>query len=283
MTQIFVFPGQGSQAVGMGADLFAKFPREVAIADAILGLSVERLCTEDPENQLGLTRFTQPAVFLVSALAYLEHLAEGAPPDLVAGHSLGEYSALFAAGAFDLATGLRLVKKRGELMGRVSGGAMAAVIGLKLAHVETLMARPECEGLDIANINSPSQVVLSGPLDRIQAAEALFLSEEASLYKRLNVSAPFHSRAMGEASRAFRRFIDPVEFEPLRIEVIANVTAQPYGAGSIHDLLSSQIDSTVEWVRSVEWMLGRPDPNFTEIGHGRVLTGLIRQCRRQLS
>jgi trans-AT polyketide synthase/acyltransferase/oxidoreductase domain-containing protein len=267
----------------MGVDIFGKFPNEVAIADGIMGLSVERLCTEDPEDQLGQTQFAQPAIFLVSALAYLERLAEGSPPELVAGHSLGEYSALFAAGAFDLATGLRLVKKRGELMGRVSGGAMAAVVGLDLSRVETLMARPECKGLDIANINSPSQIVLSGPVDCIDAVGPLFLSEGVGLYKRLKVSAPFHSRAMGEAARAFRRFIDPVEFEPLGIEVVANVTAQPYGAGSIHDLLSSQIDSTVQWSRSVKLMLGRPDPEFSEIGHGRVLTGLIRQCRRQFS
>ena len=280
MTKVFLFPGQGSQQVGMGEDLFAKFPREVELADSILGYSIERLCRHDPESQLNRTEFTQPALYVVNALTYLDRLQQGAPkPDSVAGHSLGEYNALFAAGVFDFPTGLRLVRKRASLMGRASGGGMAAVVGLRVSRVESLLAQPAFESIDIANLNSRTQVVISGPAERVQASQQPFEDAGARLFMPLKVSAAFHSRAMADAARAFRRFIDPVEFFPPQIPVIANASARPYGPTEIHDLLSRQIDSPVRWSDTMEFLFQQRDPEFEEIGPGNVLAGLVRQNR----
>jgi len=280
MTKITLFPGQGSQKVGMGAGLFAKFPREVSQADDILGWSVERLCLEDPDRRLDQTDFTQPALFVVNALTYLDGQRGGAPrPDFVAGHSLGEYDALFASGAFDFATGLRLVKKRGELMARARGGGMAAVIGLPLERVREVLSDPRFAGLDIANLNAPKQAVVSGPVDEVSASKEAFDAAGAQLFVTLKVSAAFHSRAMADAAAEFRRFVSPVEFRPLSIPVVSNVTARPYAPGETLDLLSRQISSPVRWSESIQFLLGQPEPEFVESGPGAVLTGLLRQNR----
>ncbi len=280
MTRIALFPGQGSQKVGMGAELFAKFPREVTHADDILGWSVERLCLEDPDQLLDRTDHTQPALFVVNALTYLDRQAAGAPPpDFVAGHSLGEYDALFAAGAFDFATGLRLVKKRGDLMARARGGGMAAVVGLPAARVEEVLSDPRFSGLDVANLNAPKQLVVSGPVDEVSASREAFEAAGAQLFVPLKVSAAFHSRAMVDAAVAFRRFGSPVEFRPLAIPVISNVTARPYGPGETLDLLARQISSPVRWCESIQYLLGQPAPEFVEVGPGAVLSGLLRQIR----
>ncbi len=280
MTKITLFPGQGSQKVGMGAELFAKFPRELAHADDILGWSVEKLCREDPDKRLDQTDTTQPALFVVNALTYLDRQRGGAPrPDFVAGHSLGEYDALFAADAFDFATGLRLVKKRGELMARAKGGGMAAVIGLPLARVKEVLSDPRFSRLDIANLNAPTQAVVSGPVEEVTAVKEVFEAAGAQLVVQLKVSAAFHSRAMADAAAEFRRFISPVEFRPLTIPVISNVTAQPYGPGETLDLLARQISSPVRWFESMQFLLGQPSPEFAESGPGAVLTGLLRQIR----
>ncbi len=280
MTKITLFPGQGSQKVGMGAGLFAKFPREVAQADDILGWSVERLCLEDPDKLLDRTDFTQPALFVVNALTYLDGQKGGAPrPDFVAGHSLGEYDALFASGAFDFPTGLRLVKKRGELMGRARGGGMAAVIGLPEAKVREVLTDPRFAGIDLANLNSPKQAVVSGPVDEVSASREAFEAAGAQLFVPLKVSAAFHSRAMADSAAEFRRFASPVEFRPLAIPVVSNVTARPYGPGETLDLLARQISSPVRWSESIQYLLGQPDPEFVEAGPGAVLAGLLRQIR----
>jgi len=171
----YLFPGQGSQHVGMGNDLFSLFPRELAAAQALLGYSVEELCLRDsPAGALQNTAFTQPALYVVSALTYLRKLRQtGRQPDFAAGHSLGEYTALFAAGVFDFQTGLKLVQRRGALMARVSGGAMAAVIGLPSDRIAAVLAAERLESVDIANMNSPDQTVVSMlkvDLDRVQSA-----------------------------------------------------------------------------------------------------------------
>src|SRR5690606_17274297 len=157
--QIVLFPGQGSQSKGMGAELFERYADWTSEADAVLGYSIRELCVDDPRNELGLTQFTQPALLLVNALMYRARLdAGGAKPDFVAGHSLGEYNALLAAGCFDFTTGVRLVKERGALMGRVSGGGMAAVIGLEPEKIQTvLFASDEGRRVDVANFNSFEQ------------------------------------------------------------------------------------------------------------------------------
>lgn len=172
MTSVYVFPGQGSQRRGMGQGLFDRFPALVAQADDLLGRSLRTLCEEDPDGLLGRTEYTQPALFAVSALQYLDRVDGGRErPAVLAGHSLGEYGALFAAGAFDFATGLGLVRERGALMSRAPRGAMAAVVGLEQERVREILAGLPHRTIDVANLNSRRQCVLSGVHDDIHAPE----------------------------------------------------------------------------------------------------------------
>jgi malonyl CoA-acyl carrier protein transacylase len=192
----------------MGAQLFGRFPEEVARADEILGYSIEELCRDDVEGRLQNTEYTQPALFVVNALSHLAHRADGgAEPDYLAGHSLGEYNALHAAGAFDFATGLRLVAKRGELMSRVADGGMAAVVGLTAEQVAELLARPGLENLSIANYNNPTQIVVAGPRDDVAGARAVFEEAGAGLFTVLRVSGAFHSPYMSAIQGEFAEFL----------------------------------------------------------------------------
>ena len=275
-----VFPGQGAQFVGMGRGLFERYPEMTAAADEILGGSIAELCLKDPERRLGRTEWTQPALYVVNALSDLEHREGGAPdPVLLAGHSLGEYNALLAAGVFDFETGLRLVKRRGELMGAASGGRMAAVLGCSEDRVAEILERHGLSGIDVANYNSPSQVVLSGPVDEIGRAQSAFTASGASV-RLLNVSAAFHSRAMEPVAEAFAEELARVEMAPPRIPVVSNVTAEPYEPDRVAELLRRQLREPVRWTDVVRYALGRGVEDFDEIGPGKVLTKLIRQIRQ---
>jgi malonyl CoA-acyl carrier protein transacylase len=280
MARIYVFPGQGSQKTGMGADLFRDFPRETATASAMLGYSIEELCAVDPRQQLNQTEFTQPALFVVNALSYLKKIQTTAEtPDFVAGHSLGEYNALFAASVFDFETGVRLVQKRGALMARASGGGMAAVLGLSPDQVAQVLRRPELTDIDVANLNSPQQVVISGPANQVESARAPFEQAGARKFVLLKVSGAFHSRYMASAKEEFAQFLAGCAFVPPKIPVISNVQAQPYLPDEVARNLADQITQPVRWIESIQLLLRQPDPRFEEIGPGTVLTGLIRQIR----
>ena len=179
----YVFPGQGSQARGMGKDLFSAFPNEINAANQILGYPIDKLCLEDSQDQLNKTNYTQPALYVVNALSFLKKMQEtGTKPDYVAGHSLGEYNALFAAGVFDFETGLRLVQKRGELMSQANGGGMAATVGLKHDNIETLLQKGNLETVSIANYNSYTQIVISGPKELQSKHRNLFLNRRVLCY-----------------------------------------------------------------------------------------------------
>lgn len=291
--QVFVFPGQGSQSKGMGADLFDSITEFTSVEtdiDAILGYSVRELCLEDPDDQLNLTQFTQPALFVVNALYYYQkqkgqkqkdqQRQNGVTPDYLAGHSLGEYNALLAAGAFDLVTGVKLVQKRGELMGRAKDGGMAAVVGLDSDKISGLLEQQGMTGVDVANYNSPSQTVISGPVAELEQGAAAFKEAGAKLYKVLPVSAAFHSRYMQPAADEFRACLENVDFNPLQTPVVANVTGEPYpqdDPAAIPDLLARQISSSVQWTRSIRYLKGLGDAAFTEVGPGKVLARLIKQ------
>lgn len=278
----YVFPGQGSQKKGMGKDLFDRFPNEVALADATLGFSIRELCENDPDKQLNQTRYTQPALYVVSALSYLHKLAEtGAKPDYLAGHSLGEYVALFAGGAFDFATGLRLVKKRGELMGQAQGGGMAAVIAVDAAEIRSILVDNQLDRIDIANYNSPSQHVLSGDKTQLDLAKPIFEAIAGARFIPLNVSAAFHSRFMAEAKSQFAVFLQTFEFSPLSIPVIANVTARPYRDSEIKQNLANQIDGSVQWTDSIRYLLAQGPITIEELGPGQVLTQLVQKIVEQ--
>ncbi|MES2307422.1 MAG: ACP S-malonyltransferase, partial [Verrucomicrobiota bacterium] len=226
MTKIYVFPGQGSQKVGMGKELFPLFPEEVSQANEILGYSIEQLCTEDPHQLLNRTDYTQPALYIVNALSYLQKVKEtGIKPSLVAGHSLGEYNALLAAGVFDFATGLKLVQKRGALMAQAQGGGMAAVLGMPVEKIRELLQNPAHSGIDVANFNAPEQTVISGPAEAIQNAKADFDAAGAKRYVVLAVSGAFHSRYMKPSQEEFEKFLEGFTFKAPEIPVISNVHA----------------------------------------------------------
>ncbi len=277
----YVFPGQGSQVKGMGSTLFPEFPELVQKANTILGYSVVALCLEDNADQLNKTHYTQPALYVVNALTYLKKLkATGKKPDYVAGHSLGEYSALFAADVFDFETGLKLVQKRGELMSETRDGKMAAVIGLKSDTVQSLLEKNNLSTVSIANYNSFTQVVISGPKDDIDAAQPLFEKAGVKLFIPLKVSGAFHSPLMGEAQQRFTDFLRGFTFASPAIPVIANVNAQPYQPNEVQSNLAHQITYPVQWTRSIEYLLQRGEKTFEEIGPGKVLQGLIQRIEK---
>lgn len=277
----YVFPGQGSQSLGMGKEYFDEFKELTEIADDILGYSIKELCLEDPEDKLGFTQYTQPALYIVNAMYYLKKLQEtGQKPDFVAGHSLGEYDALFAAGVFDFGTGLELVKKRGELMGQAQNGGMAAVLGLTEEEIREIINKNGLDYIDIANLNSPSQTVISGIKKDIEDAASIFESGGALKYVLLNVSGAFHSRYMADAKEQFAEFMNRFQFYEPEIPVISNVYARPYKNNAIKETLLKQITSSVKWSETIRYIWGKGDVDIVQIGPGNVLTGLTRGIKR---
>ncbi len=283
MSLVCIFPGQGSQSKGMGAELFDRYPDWTASADEVLDFSVREVCVEDPRGELGQTRFTQPALFVVNALTYRARVDDGkAAPDFVAGHSLGEYNALLAAGVFDFASGLTLVARRGQIMSQVSGGGMAAVIGMEPAAIQEVLNASEAgRRLDVANFNSYDQTVIAGPKDDLASVKAEFEAAGVRAYIPLNVSAPFHSRYMRDAQAEFAASLDSVVFNPPQIPVISNVTGKPYDVDLMRQTLSEQIGNSVRWLDSIVYLLAQPDAVFEEVGPGSVLTKLVAQIRKR--
>lgn len=277
----FVFPGQGSQHKGMGGTLFDEFSDLTATADQILGYSIKELCLQDRDGTLTQTQFTQPALYVVNALSYLKTVNEtGRKPQMVAGHSLGEYNALFAAGVFDFATGLRLVKRRGELMSKATGGCMAAVIGYQPEAIRKILADNGLDGIDVANYNSPVQTIISGTLADLQRAKPAF-EADGKRYLILNVSGAFHSRYMADPAREFGDYLRSFTFAAPKVPVISNVHARPYNPDEIHENLVKQLTFPVRWLESVWYMLSQGDVQIEEIGPGDALKGLVKAIREK--
>lgn len=283
----YVFPGQGSEKKGMGQGLFDEV-QEFAVVegqvDALLGYSLRKMCLEDAESKLSQTQFTQPCLYTVSALNYFKAVASGPKPDFLAGHSLGEYDALLAAGVFDFLTGLKLVKKRGELMSQAKGGGMAAVIGLTAEKISEVLKSEGLAGIDLANYNSPAQVVISGPTDDVKAAVPKLEAAGARMVVVLKASAAFHSRYVADAGKAFAEFLAPMTFNAPKIPVVANVTAELYptenASDAIKSLLIRQISNSVLWTQSVRFLTSKGVTEFKELGPGNVLTKLIQQIQK---
>lgn len=277
----FLFPGQGAQRVGMGAELFARFPHQVAEADAVLGYSIADLCLNGPMEKLTRTNFTQPALYVVSALKFLE---QNDRPEVVLGHSVGEYAALFAAGVVDFATGLQLVKKRGELMDRAQGGGMAAIIGLDGDQINAVLRQHGFTDIHPANYNTPKQVVLSGKRDAVIAAEAAFREAGASHYVVLPVGGAFHTPFMAEAQAEFADFAARFTFAAPQVTVISNVTARPHDPATIRQRMVEQITAPVLWCESLRYLLakGMRFEDVTEIGDGPpVVKPMVRRTEAE--
>ena len=275
----YLFPGQGAQKAGMGRQLFQDFPEYVVQADRILGYSVEELCLDDPLQQLVQTQFTQPALYTVSCLSYLKKTQRDpfAGQVCAAGHSVGEYAALFAAGCFSFEDGLRLVQKRGECMSEVKDGGMAAVIGKPADEIERLLYQYAYDSIDTANYNSREQTVISGMAQEIMDVRTVFEESGVRMYVVLKVSGAFHSRYMLKTAERFREFLDSFELSEPRFPVISNVHARPHLRSEMKDTLARQIASPVRWSDSIKYLNGLGEMEYEELGESRVLTNLLRQ------
>ncbi|MER3522978.1 MAG: [acyl-carrier-protein] S-malonyltransferase [Ignavibacteria bacterium] len=279
----FVFPGQGSQYVGMGKDFYDADELSRALfeqADALLGVALSKLCFEGPEEKLRQTRNTQPAIFLHSIVA-LRKLT-GKTAEMVAGHSLGEYTALVAAGALAFEDGLNLVRLRGELMqqaGEEQRGTMAAVVGLLPDVVEQVCKEASSVGIvQPANFNSPGQIVISGSVEGVRKGMELAKARGAKMVKELVVSGAFHSTLMASARDALRKKLEETPLHDATIPVYSNVTAEPVTrAEEIRDVLFRQLTSPVRWEESIIHMVRDGADTFVEIGPGKVLQGLIKR------
>lgn len=286
----FMFPGQGSQHVGMGQDFHDTYEEIQALyeqANEALAKDIKQLMFSGPEEELKETENTQPALLLSSVAAYQLLQKENIQPEMVIGHSLGEYSALVAAGAISLQDALPLVATRGQLMEQAfpkGKGSMAAVLGLTEEQIkEAVQDISEDEVVDIANLNCPGQIVISGTKAGIEQASELLKEAGAKRVVELNVSGPFHSRLMKPANEKFQAYLDEIEFKDAEIPVYANVTAESVtNHDEIKDLLIKQLYSPVRFEESVKNMIDAGVDAFVEVGTGKVLCGLLRKIDRKI-
>ena len=285
-----VFPGQGSQAPGMGKDLAEKFPvaRQVfEEADDALGFAISRLCFEGPAEDLQLTENTQPAILTVSVAAFRAMKEAGIEaPAFVAGHSLGEYSALVAAGALSLSDAVRTVRARGQYMQEavpVGTGAMAAVIGGEIGEIGRVCEEASGDQVcSIANFNSPGQAVIAGNTEAVDRAIEM-LSGVAKRVIKLKVSAPFHCALMKPAQDRLAADLERLNFNEPAVPVVTNVDARPTTApGELRDALVRQVSAPVRWLESMQWLIQQGVDTFIEAGPGKVLAGLMRQTSRDV-
>jgi len=287
----FIFPGQGSQHPGMGRDLAERFPAARQVfeeADEALGFPLSELCFNGPAEQLQLTENTQPAILTVSIAALRAAQSEGFPgADFVAGHSLGEYSALVAAGALHLGDAIRTVRARGRYMQEavpVGAGAMAAILGADLEMVNAgCEEASQGEVCSAANINSPGQVVIAGAAGAIDRAIVILKERGAKRAMKLNVSAPFHCAMMKPAQDRLAADLDTIQFSDSEIPLVTNVDARAVrSADLLRDSLVRQVSQPVRWLESVEFLISQGVKTFIEIGPGKVLSGLVRQIDRSV-
>ncbi len=290
----FLFPGQGAQAVGMGADIAAAFPAAAELfarANEIAGFDLRKICFEGPADRLNSTTMSQPAIFVTSA-ALLEVLRaspvgqQALRPDVTAGLSLGEYTALYAAGAISFEDGLRLVKRRGEAMqaaADASEGTMVSILGLDEDKVRQLCDEArDGELLEPVNFNSPGQIVVSGAIGACERAERLAEKYGAIKAIRLEVAGAFHTAMMTPAAQALRQALVQTQISHPAVQTIANITAGYYsGPEGVIDGLTRQLTGAILWQKCMERLIADGVDGFYEIGPGRVLTGLMKRINRK--
>ena len=285
----YVFPGQGAQYAGMGKDLAEKFPAARNVfeeADAALGFALSELCFNGPAEQLQLTENTQPAILMVSVAALRAMESEGfVKPDFVAGHSLGEYSALVAGGSLSLTDAVKTVRARGRYMQEaqpIGTGAMAAILGADIDMVNAACDEAsEGQVCSAANINSPGQVVIAGDSAAVERAMVLLKERGAKRAVKLNVSAAFHCALMKPAQDRLAADLEGISFADLRVPLVTNVDAKVVQSGAeAREALVRQVTQPVRWLESVEFLAAHGVQSFVEIGPGKVLSGLSRQIDR---
>jgi len=266
----------------MGRSLFRRFKDLTCTASESLGYCVETLCTDNPDGKLSRTEFAQPAIYVTNVLHYLSEREEGlAQPHYLAGHSLGEYCALFAADCYDFDAGLRIVVERGRVMGCGTGGKMAAVLGIRDVLVEKILELGLAPNTTIANYNSPTQVVIAGPEDELVALDKIVKGMGGRTVP-LGVAAAFHSKYMVAAADEFSRYIESFAFRCPQISVVSSLTACPYLEDEIASCLTKQIHSPVRWTESVHYMLRQGVSSFFEAGKRGVLTRLVEEIRAEI-
>ncbi|RPF56028.1 ACP S-malonyltransferase [Aquisalibacillus elongatus] len=286
----FLFPGQGSQNVGMGQDFYEQYESVKALyhqADDVLGYKLSDLMLNGPSDELTKTENAQPAL-LLNSVAILNLLKDqGIEPNVVAGHSLGEYTALYAAGSLTFEDAIKLVHKRGQFMEKAvptGQGTMAAVLGVERDTIDAVTKEVTNNGdpVNVANYNSPGQIVISGTIDGVNKASDQLKEQGAKRVIPLNVSGPFHSELMKPASEDFKQELDQVTIHDATVPVYANVTAKPVQKSEeIKQLLIEQLYSPVQFTQTIENMLNDNVDGFVEIGSGKVLTGLVKKIHRR--
>lgn len=278
--KVYFFPGQGSQKKGMGEYLFNEFSDLTAVADEVLGYSIREVCVLNKDSLLSRTEYAQAGIFVINALSYLKEKAENGEPEFLLGHSLGEYNALCASGAFDFKTGVEIIQKRGAVMAKLKNGGMAVVKGLPVDEIQKIITVENFNTIDIANYNAPYQTVISGPKTEIIKVRPIFEKAGAQLYFPLDVDGAFHSRYMKEAFVEFSQFLSQIKFDGLKIPVVSSITAEPYvgNTANIRKTLMFQMINPVLWSASVEYLLRLGVTEFKEIGGGSSLSDTIEEC-----
>ena len=285
----FIFPGQGAQAVGMGKDIYENYESAKNVydtADNVLGRSISDVCFEGPEESLKLTVNTQPAI-VTTSIALLESLKGliNIDPDYTAGHSLGEYCAMYTAGVMDLETTLKLIQKRADLMGETKGGAMAAVLNATEEQLKAGLETGSKVGyVDVANYNSPAQVVITGDVDAVKAASDYLLENGVRRVVPLAVSGAFHSKYMESAGGKFEEYLKAFELNNAKLPVYTNVDAnETTMADDFKSKMPKQIYSSVHWTQTIQKMLKNGVDTFVEIGPGKVLAGLNKKISAEIT